>query len=267
MKINHGTLTAHARQSENNTNAKLVACTRSRTCRSSQQNLSTLAVTLTHQLYTHLTLQRHTDAARWIESCRLQRSPSVKVIMRPCQCASTRSTYLLLAKNSTLANQLNSPFLRLSAELRNRIYEVACPQSLVSLQTVTDEDFLELCFPRTIRSRSPFALVHTCRQIRHEPMSTFLKNTTFDLKNDTAFNTVLTDWDLRDTVRSIKITESVAALMSFSWKEKYPSWLASTASTCHLLSMCMYIWIPGEATAGRITSMMTFRRLPGLILC
>jgi hypothetical protein len=75
--------------------------------------------------------------------------------------------------NSTKINQRNSPLLRLPAEIRNTIYELA-------LHDVTTKLVLKKGQRNRKLGRST-ALVHTCRQTRHEAQPMFNALTKFHM--------------------------------------------------------------------------------------
>jgi hypothetical protein len=82
----------------------------------------------------------------------------------------------LLTALSTAANQRNSPLLRLPAELRNRVYELASRDAMVHIKTL--EDFVSQ--QETINdSTGVIALPLVCKQIHHEavPRLLYLQST------------------------------------------------------------------------------------------
>jgi hypothetical protein len=93
--------------------------------------------------------------------------------------------------NSTKINQRNSPLLRLPAEIRNTIYELA-------LHDVTTKLVLKKGQRNRKLGRST-ALVHTCRQTRHEAQPIFNALTKFHMS-------VTLDCEL-ETVQSVKLDD------------------------------------------------------------
>ncbi|KAH7389472.1 hypothetical protein DE146DRAFT_635192 [Phaeosphaeria sp. MPI-PUGE-AT-0046c] len=73
-------------------------------------------------------------------------------------------------------NQLNSPFLKLPAEIRNNIYEQICAKTIVKVPADASRGALY-----ATSHQGASGLLHTCRQIRHELLPTFLDCTAFDL--------------------------------------------------------------------------------------
>jgi hypothetical protein len=81
---------------------------------------------------------------------------------------------------STKANQKNSPFLRLPAELRNQIYALACDTMIVH------EPPRRGSAMRCMRSGSGLRLI--CRQVNHEVSEAVEEYTEVHLANDVSFS-------------------------------------------------------------------------------
>ena len=89
---------------------------------------------------------------------------------------STRTTTNTLA--STLQNQLNSPLLRLPAEIRNKIYTYVSLSTTIKVIGVL-EDLSPNC---TFYLRAP-GFVKSCKQIHHEATTLLYSLATFDITN------------------------------------------------------------------------------------
>jgi hypothetical protein len=83
----------------------------------------------------------------------------------------------LLTNPSTQENQAHSPFLRLPAELRNLIYELSSPTTLVKVHPHWDDPRY---YPDNDGPRGIIAFLQTCHQINGEAMQFFLSTSTFD---------------------------------------------------------------------------------------
>jgi hypothetical protein len=114
----------------------------------------------------------------------------------------------------TRRNQLESPFLRLPAEIRNQIYEHA-------FDRVVWVDPPTFWFPWDRKTKPPnyseFPLLQTCRQINHEAMPIAFRNCTFNF-TDAAFHfrTTLFDrpWTAAQLARGKFITHIVVDELS-----------------------------------------------------
>ncbi|KAI4685067.1 hypothetical protein J4E81_008879 [Alternaria sp. BMP 2799] len=78
----------------------------------------------------------------------------------------------------TLRNQLNSPLLRLPAEIRNKIYTFVSLSTTIKVTEVSESSLLKciLCL------RAP-DLVRSCKQIQHEATTLLYSLATFDVTN------------------------------------------------------------------------------------
>ncbi|KAH4067425.1 hypothetical protein HBI56_167940 [Parastagonospora nodorum] len=122
--------------------------------------------------------------------------------------------------NSTQANQRTSLLLKLPAELRNRIYEAVCLHSTISVLPKAIIDQLERSSPNATKHQSGLALVHVCRQIRHEAMSKFLRHTTFDVTELYYSSNEEIDWSFRKVARSIELRAYLAGDMIYCWERQ-----------------------------------------------
>ncbi|KAH4523616.1 hypothetical protein HBH87_062280 [Parastagonospora nodorum] len=120
----------------------------------------------------------------------------------------------------TQANQRTSLLLKLPAELRNRIYEAVCLHSTISVLPKAIIDQLERSSPNATKHQSGLALVHVCRQIRHEAMSKFLRHTTFDVTELYYSSNEEIDWSFRKVARSIELRAYLAGDMIYCWERQ-----------------------------------------------
>lgn len=88
--------------------------------------------------------------------------------------------HCLLTSASTQENQVHSPLLRLPAELRNRIYELAFPTTAIKVHPAWDDPKV---YPGYDGPRGIMALLQTCRQINAEATEFFLSTLTFDTES------------------------------------------------------------------------------------
>lgn len=107
---------------------------------------------------------------------------------------------------SPRANSVRSPFLRLPAELRNKIYQYAFQNNTVLVVPErSDEHQLE----HRRELRGPMALWICCRQVYHEAMPLYMSLSTFDLEYCTVpeqFSMQLLNQERSRMVTSIKIS-------------------------------------------------------------
>lgn len=91
-----------------------------------------------------------------------------------------------LRNYSNLNNQLHSPFLRLPAELRNQIYQLAFANTTIKLIFNNNDSNIPTCpgchFCTQLRRLRGVSLLLTCRQIYIEARSFLLPNATFDVR-------------------------------------------------------------------------------------
>jgi hypothetical protein len=87
-----------------------------------------------------------------------------------------RNVAVLLANtSSTRRNQLESPLLRLPAELRNAVYTYACSSNKIRVSHAKEE--------QSLKPSTNLAIIHTSRQIRYEPTGPLCSHATFDLRH------------------------------------------------------------------------------------
>ncbi|EDU46691.1 hypothetical protein PtrSN002B_003678 [Pyrenophora tritici-repentis] len=79
----------------------------------------------------------------------------------------------------TESNQLTSPLLRLPAELRNKIYEYACIDTIIRSTNIMS--FQPYRHKTPVSERKPLAIISTCKQMRHEASGTLYSHAAFDL--------------------------------------------------------------------------------------
>jgi hypothetical protein len=82
---------------------------------------------------------------------------------------------------SIQANQENSPFLRLPAEIRNRIYELTLAGSIVKVKSTEHPSMSLQRSANSHGSGSALGLLHVCAQIRHDAQAIFWSRCVIDL--------------------------------------------------------------------------------------
>ncbi|CAN9209252.1 unnamed protein product [Alternaria alternata] len=107
-------------------------------------------------------------------------------------------------------NQLNSPLLRLPAELRNRIYHFTFDTNVVVLDLPGYKNSTESYYPPG--TPYPLALAQSCTQCRYEALPYFWKTTIFQLPCLHNISYLLHDTDetLRDQIQILGLGIDVA---------------------------------------------------------
>lgn len=91
------------------------------------------------------------------------------------------STY----NDSARVNQLDSPFLRLPGELRNRIYDYYFSDAVAVVKDTSGHSEKEKRFKQHFPNTRPLALLEACRQICHEASPLFWNLATIGVQANT----------------------------------------------------------------------------------
>jgi hypothetical protein len=117
-------------------------------------------------------------------------------------------------------NQRNSPLLKLPAEVRNCIYEYAFARG--SIDFMKDSASSDDSSPHTRKHQGASALIHVCRQVRHEALPIFYTNTTFHFSSLDRWLPALTRLgsNVYNPIRRIRVSEWAAEYMGHAYAVK-----------------------------------------------
>jgi hypothetical protein len=136
---------------------------------------------------------------------------------------------MVLIRNSSsfIANQRNSPLLRLPAELRNRIYELVFDGTAIRVIKPTMRVRVSgFCALSSVPPTKSFSLQHSCRQIALEAFGLFVPYATFELDFKWNIDTLLEKLGPQKChiITSIRLSQDLAIYlpdMPWAW-----SWMA-----------------------------------------